>query len=681
MTVAEKIEMPTKSPTGDAGPLLGGRFRIDVSRRLVDMENGDNMVVQATDVQNPSAEYFAVISNPYSSFRLAMAQIMSEIHIPGMVDLMAHGKVQFSEIEACYVSVFEMPRGGRLYREGDAPLPEILVLDLVVSTVATCLLNLQKNGMTHRGIRADNLFVADNSQSEFLLGEAITMAPGSAQPAVYEPLECVMAHPMGRGDGSPSDDIYATGVLILHLVGGKLPAADLSPDEIYTKKLELGSFAALTEGMSLSTRVSDVLAGTLHDDPKRRWDAETLLHWREAIGDTPRRGRGDRHAFGKILFQSEEYSAPRVLAHAMTRKSKAALELIENGKLAKWVKSALRDEDAATKIEQIQASANSSRGDKRFDTAAVAQAVRLLDPDGIFWYRNVAFGRGALGPLLLWAFQNDDAEMKKDLMELLETALLQTVSVEETRSSKGRQLEWVPESALTRCYDYMRRKRDVGYGLERCLYELNPKTPCLSPLVLGSHVRNVPEFIEIAEKKLAASNGQGNPFDRHSAAFITSKAKGLDKYLRMLAASAPGTSANALAQIKLFAKLQAAAHPGPLPGFCRWMEETQKPVLAKIRSRLRREVVSQKFQEAKKSGNLAAILKETDIERQLAEDTHEYEIALATSAESERIAAYLEGASEQRRQDAAHYGIWITSVLAITTLVTSMTISALYFLG
>ncbi|MDF2366768.1 hypothetical protein [Sneathiella sp.] len=681
MTVAEKIDKPTESSTASAGPVLAGRFRIDLSRRLGDLESGANMVVQATDVQDSSAKYFAVVSNPYSSFRRAMAQAMTESHIPGMVDLLAHGKVQFSETDICYVSVFDMLRGGGLYREGDAPLEENTVLDLVLPTVMACLQNLHKSGLTHRGIRAGNLFFADDSRIELLLGEAVTAAPGSAQPDVYEPLQSAMAHPMGRGNGTPADDIYAVGVLMLHLLGGRLPAADLSADEIYMKKLELGSFAALTEGMILSTRVSDVLAGVLQDDPKRRWDAETLLHWREAIGETPRRGRGDRHAFGKILFQSEEYSSPRLLAHAMTRKPKAALELIENGKLVKWVKGALRDEDAATRIEQIQASAASSRSDKRFDTAAVTQAVRLLDPDGVFWYRDVAFCRGALGPLLLWAFQNDDTEMKKALTDLLESSLLQTVSIEEARASKDRHVEWVPESALISCYNYMKQKRDVGYGLERCLYELNPKSPCLSPLVLGSHVRNVSEFIEIAEKKLISSNGQGNPFDRHAAAFITSKAKGLDKYLRMFAANAPGTSVHALVQIKLFAKLQAVAHPGPLPGFCRWMEETQKPILLKIRSRLRREVVNQKFQEAKKSGNLAAILSETDIERQLIEDTREYENALATAGEAERVAAYLEGASEQRKQEAALYGSWITSVLAITSLVTSMVVSALYFLG
>lgn len=681
MTVAQKIDTPEESPTDSAGPVLDGRFSVNLSQRLSDFESGLNMAVEATDLQDASAEYFAVVSNPYSDYRHPYAQLMKESRLPGMIELMAHGKMRFSETDICYVSVFEKPRGGPLYREGDVPVEESLVLNLVLPTVAGCLKFLHKSGLAHRGIRADNLFFSDEKKRSLVLGEAITAAPGSAQPAVYEPLETAMAHPMGRGDGTPADDIYAVGVLILHLLGGKLPASDLSDDEIYKKKLEMGSFAALTEGMSLSSLVIDVLAGVLHDDPVQRWDAKTLLNWREEITSAPRRGRGDSLAFGKIRFQSEEYSSPRTLAHAMMRKPKAALEIIENGKLVKWVKSAVRDEEAAAKIAQIQASVSSSRSDKHSGTAAVTQVIRLLDPDGVFWYRDVSFCRGALGPLLLWAFQKDDTEMKKTLTELLASSLLQTVTAEEMRGSAERRAEWVPETALNSCYDHLKNKQDIGCGLERCLYELNPKAPCLSPLVLGSHVSNVAEYIEIAEKKMSSSNGQVNPLDRHAAAFIMCKAKALRKYLKTLAANAPGTAANALAQIKIFAKLQATAYPKPLPGFCRWMEEMQKPVLAKIRSRLRQEFVSKKFQEAKKTGNMGAILKLTDIERQLAVDSREYDNALATAEEAGRVAAYLEGASQQRKLDAARYGTWITSVLAITSLVTSMIVSALYFLG
>ena len=682
MTLAEKMDIPPLEAIENGEALLQGRFRIELSQRLDWLESGANNVVRATDIQDPSAEQFAVISDPYSVYRPSIAQMMLEGRIPGMVDLMAHGVVHFSNTDIRYVSVFDMPSGGAFFNESEGPVSENLVLDFVLPPLTRCLQILHKGGLTHRGIRADNLFFADAGRSELLIGEAVTSAPGSAQPAVYEPVESALAHPMGRGDGAPEDDIYAVGVLLLHLVGGKLPAAALRADEIYEKKQEYGSFELLTDGVSLSPRISDVLAGLLNDDPKRRWNIDTLANWRDSIKESPRRGRGDRRAFAKIPFESEEYNSPRLLAHAMMRKPKAAVELIESGRLEKWARNSLRDDDLAKAIANIHTHAKGApRGQKRNATTAVTQATRLLDPMGILWYRDLIFARGALGSLLLWAYQQDDQEMKKSLSELLESGLMSTLAVEEIREIKERRGDWMAESVTSNCFEYMKRKRDIGFGLERCLYDILLRAPCLSPLVLGSHVRNVQEFIEVSETKLASSNGQGNPFDRHAAAFIATKSNGIDKHIRSLALTAPGSVQSQLIQLKLFAQLQAAAHPSPLPGYCRWAEEMLKPVFAKIRSRLRRKVVDQRLQEAKKSGIIGNILSATDIERQIDAAAQEYEAVLASASDAARMADYLANGTEQRRIAADRYGAWITSVLAITSLLTSMVMSALYFLG
>ncbi len=680
MTVAEKIDKPIEQEAASTDAVLEGRYSVDFSRRLADLESSANTAVLANDLQDSSSECFAVISSPYSTYRQSLAQLMSESCIPGMVELLAHGSIRTSDTDACYVSIFEMPRGGLLYRDGSEPLTENMVFDRVLPAVVDCLQILHKNKLAHRGIRANNIFFADLNREHLLLGEPVTSAPGSAQPVVYEPITSAMAHPMGRGEGTPADDIYAVGVLILHLLCGKLPAAELSASEIYKQKLEFGSFAALTEGISLSSRVKDVLAGLLHDDPKRRWDVATLARWRDAIADPPRRGRGDSPAFGKILFESEEYNSPRLLAYAMAQNQKAALELIESGRLTKWINGSLRDETIAKKMVLIYEGGTLVRSEKHYAHTAVARAIHLLDPDGACWYRDIVFGRGALGSLMLSAFQDDNAELKKTIAELLETNLMHTIAVNEVRTDKERNAEWMPASSISNCNDYMKQKQNIGFGLERCLYALNPGSPCLSPLVLGGDVRNIPQLIDVAEKKLSSSNGQGNPFDRHIAAFVAVKSKGLDKHLKILAHKAPGSAEQMLVQLRILAKLQAAAHPLPLPGFCRWTEEMLKPVFAKIRSRLRREIVSQKFHEAKKSGSMVAILNATDIERQLAADAREYDEALAVADEGDRIAVYLEKSVEQRRTAAMRYGAWITSVLAITSLMSSMILSALYFL-
>ena len=682
MSLAETMESETEPVAQGHNAVLRGRFRIDLARRLDFLGSGENQAVQAFDTQNPSAEYFAVISNPYSMIRQRLAERMSESLIPGMIEFLARGTVPFSETDIRYVSVFDMPRGGLFFNAANGPVTEKEIFDQVLSPVSQCLAALHKVKLTHRGIHADNLFFADEARQEVVLGEAITSAPGSGQPVVYETLENAMAHPMARGEGVAADDIYAVGVLIVHLLGGALPAADMSADEIFAGKVKNGSFAFLTEGLTLSQRISDLLAGLLQDDVQARWTTEMLVDWRDKIKETPRRGRGDRRGFSKLAFGDEEYNSPRLLAQAMRAKPMAALELVKNGQLAKWVKSALREEETTTKISRIQSeSSGGSNRHKRNATTAVAQATYMLDPEGPFWFNNVSFSLGGLGSLVLWAFHKDDMELKKTLGELFESGLLLNIVSDQTGGSNGRRLDRISEDEVLSCKEHMRRKKDPGFGLERCLYELNRHTPCLSPLVLGHHVRNVREFIEVAEKKMVSANGQANPFDRHAAGFIASKTKGIDQFLLPMSGSAPGSADHAIIELKLFARLQSATHPAPLPGFCRWAEETLKPVFGKIMSRLRREVVNQRFQVAKKSGSLPELLRATDIERQLAADAKEYQGALAAAGNADRMAAYLANGTEQRRNAADRYGAWITSVLAITSLVTSMVVSALYFIG
>ncbi|WP_340149291.1 hypothetical protein [uncultured Sneathiella sp.] len=681
MSLAETMESETEPVAPGHNGVLRGRYRVDLSRRLDFLASGENLAVQAFDTQDSTAQYFAVISNPYSVIRQRLAERMSESLIPGTVELLARGAVAFSDSDTRYVSVFEMPRGGPFFNAADGPVAEKQIFDQVLTPVAQCLAALHKVKLTHRGIRADNLFFADDARQDVVLGEAITSAPGSGQPMVYETLENAMAHPMARGEGGAADDLYAVGVLIVHLLGGAQPAADMSAEEIFAGKCKQGSFAFLTEGMTLSQRVSDLLAGLLQDDPQARWTTDMLVNWREKIKDTPRRGRGDRRGFSKLAFGDEEYNSPRLLVQAMRAKPMAAMELLKSGQLAKWVKSALREEETAAKISHLHGdTGRGSNRKKRNATTAVAQATYLLDPEGPFWFNNVSFSLGGLDSLVLWAFHKDDTELKKSLTELFESGILLNI-VTEHPSGNGRRLDWISESELFVCMEHMRRKKDPGAGLERCLYELNRHTPCLSPLMLGYHVRSVREFIEVAEKKMVSANGQANPFDRHAAGFIAAKTKGIDQFLQPMSGAAPGSADHALIEVKLFARLQSAVHPGPLPGFCRWAEEALKPVFSKFKSRLRREVITQKFQSAKKSGSLIEILKAMDIDRQLAADAKEYHSALATAGQAERMAAFLANGTEQRRQAAARYGAWITSVLAITSLVSSMVVSALYFIG
>ena len=102
--------------------------------------------------------------------------------------------------------------------------------------------------MTHRAIRPDNVLSRRRGQ-QVTLGAAWAAPPAMHQPTVFEAPFSAMCHPAGRGDGTSADDIYALGVLLLVLAAGQIPMANLDDATIISRKLDLGSFAALTAGV------------------------------------------------------------------------------------------------------------------------------------------------------------------------------------------------------------------------------------------------------------------------------------------------------------------------------------------------------------------------------------------------------------------------------------------------
>lgn len=682
MTVTEETIMREDASPDKSEGLLNGRFRVDLSARLNTFDTGMNQAFKVTDIRNSDADLFAIVANPYNVHRKSLLAVMESRAIPGMIDLRARGPVTFGSADIRDTFVFDRPKGARVVPDAENPLSEKQVLEKILPSITETLLILHPGEIPHRGIRADNLFYTDESRRGVLLGEGVTAPGGSVQPTVYEPLESASAHVFGRGDGLPGHDIYALGVLIVHLLGGVLPRADLSDEDLYVQKLEHGSYTLLTEGLALSSRVAELLRGALQDNPYRRWDVTMLAHWREVVNDPPKQGPGDRIATGSIIFDEKEFLSPRLLAHAMKKKPGNAYQLLESDKLSTWTRNALHDAETADEISDIALSqTGAAPGHRRNEMTAVARACSLLDPRGVFWFRDVSFARSGLGNLLVNAIQMDMASIKSAIAELLESGLLLSVVINDSVGPIKKRRGWISYADASHCFEHMKSKSDPGFGLERCLYELNPDVACLSSITLGSNVRNMRQFIDIIEKKLLSSGGSDNPFDRHSAAFIAAKSRGVGKILIQIGSAEPESVTEAVARLALFSALQNMYHPAPLPGLCLWAEAVLRPVFGKIRSRLRREIIEQRFEIAKKSGSLEKILSATDIQRQLKADEKEYSQALTMAAMTEKTAVHLEHAVEERKMAAARYGSWITAVLAIASLATSMMVSSLYFIG
>ena len=662
--------------------ILRDRYKILLNSPLPHMDSGENRAYAVEDRQNSSAKLYAVVSHPGVPYRDELAQRLTSKSAPGMMELHSHGLVNFGPLDSRYVFVFDLPTHGRAFTDEKGPLGEQEVLGKIVPRILDTIIDFAARGESHRGIRADNIYYMDDDRLGLVLGECVTNPPGALQPAIYEPLESANSMPYGRGDANIMADIYALGVLIVHLLGGVLPGEGRSSTELYAAKLQQGSYAVLVPKIPASSRVGFLLAGLLNDDPSRRWNVEVLKRWRDGVYERPRPGFGDRRAPGPLVFEEVEYVSPRLLALALTQRPSQGYAMLENGKLESWVKNSLNDKDAGAQFHEIVSRARStSRGLRRNEIQAISRASAILDHQGSLWYRDITFSRGGFNSLLAYAFQ-EGGPVKNTIAEILEGGLLLDIIYSEAKqrgSDRKKDESWMKLGLASDCFEFMEKRNHAGYGLERCLYELNPTISCLSSVMDGVHVQDVVQLIEVLEAKALKAEGKINPYDRHVAAFIAARSKRLNKQIQELTSLKEGSVDYVYALAMLFARLQNLMSPSPKPGLCLWVGELIKPLINKIHSDIRREFVKSKYEKVKESGSIEKILKAVDLKNNLRRDAKEYEQAIRAFVSVENSIAALENGTEFRKLASQKYGHWIASVISISALMASMGLSYLYF--
>jgi hypothetical protein len=202
-----------------------------------------------------------------------------------------------------------------------------------------------------------------------------------------------------------------------------------------------------------------------------------------------------------------------------------------------------------------------------------------------------------------------------------------------------------------------------GFGVERCLYELNPGQHCLSPLVESAHVVAIEELLPALERA-AGEQGDGVPFDRHIAAFIASRcAEDVSRSLGLAANREKPVDAT-IGLLALFATLQWRFGPSSLPGLTRWAAGNIQPVVATYHHRGARKRIEAEIPKLLKGGSLVDLynyLVTSDLRRR---DEAGFAAAVQQYAKLDLEIAFLEsgGASDPLR--ARRYGHQIAAACA-----------------
>lgn len=524
------------------------------------------------------------------------------------------------------VSFMTMPQGEPVMRMTGGqmqPIPERDIRHVILPQLLVTLRALHEFGVAHRALHPSRLFYRSQGRSEISVGECFTTPAGLLMPVAFETIERAMADPAARGEGSPADDYYALGALILTLLLGRDLLAGRSEEQLLQSKVTQGSLAALVAGEEIPGGINTLLRGLLNDNPEDRWTAIEVARW---LDNTPPRVHGavNPWLFSRpVGFAGRNYSDRRALAHAMGKDVSAASSYIRRQDLAHWVTHYLpRTSNSPELINLVMHGDPRQRVSPKYNTPdhLVARFCALLDPIGPVRFRGFVAMPDGMGPLLAKAVADGTAG---------ENILNAMISM-----TQGGLINALSEIRMNACPDQLRDMRarfSLGSrlapievtgdeeSLYRLVYGLNPGLPCKAGAFKTLWVDSAETVLRQLDKVLLG-NTSVSVSDPHILAYLVANIRELmaryaDKLLTKM-----NPEVQLLQLLEIYGTLQAKFGLGPLKGLTGVFGARVEPQVRRLRSRTRREAALRKLEVLIKAGNVDELARAFNIGRLLASD-------------------------------------------------------------
>ena len=658
------------------GPvLLRERYLIDPSSPLGELDSPSARAYAVQDRQNLNRKVFALVCEPGLPLRTKVMAALRGATFPGMMPLVEWDTVYWPPLgQRCMAVIYARPQGGKLFMSATPEYGQINEHDLsrlVFDPLARAVNELARHGMTHGSIRPDNLFFMDEERTDVVLGECVSAPPGFNQPAALETIERALTSPGGRGEGTVGDDLFALGATLVCLLLGRNPVEDLSEDDLIAARTKWGSLTAYCGKTHIPLALVEPLRAILNDDPGQRWNREKLDLWVDGGSVTPTRVKLVPSSKTGFPFAGKEHHTARTLARAMTQNVGEAATAIKEGGLGLWLRRALKEVKRADKIVEIVHVAKARQGDwQGSDDVVVARVAMLLDPQAPIRYKGFSFLPEGYGPALAVEFtRGGDVQTAAEVVAR-ELPGFWLSAQQDTRLNKR---DIVKTFAQLRGFLQI---KEPGYGIERCLYELNPSLPCQSPLVTGDHVVAIEELLPSLDHKATRGETKARPMDRHIAAFIATRFdEDTEPHLRALAAAEKGMSL--IGMLSLLAFLQWRLRLGALYGLSSWVGGLLGPAINIYHSRTVRDEVERAIPRLVRQGSLPEIFDLIDDAEALTRDAKGHATAraefIAVEAEIKRLAdkGAARAAAERTGQRAAAAMSVVISLAAVAVVLVS----------
>lgn len=628
--------MASDQQSGAGGSVsLRDRYLIYPGTPLADLATPSAQAFHAEDRRDPKKSLFALIVHPGYPARIDALRALKGSEAPGLMTLVEWGPMDWPALSRKVMAlVYERPAGGRVMGSitGEfRPVSEAELVRKVVTPIFEALRVLRSHSVAHRAIRPTNMFWATAEKDRVILGDCATVLPAFEQPGLVETIESSMCQPAGRGPGSYADDLYSFGASLALLLQGRNPVSHLDEEAVLRRKIVQGSFAVLVGEERLSLQTSEVLRGTLCDDPHERWTTESLELWLSGRRLSPLLAKFEKRAARAMVFSGKEYSTARELAVAFCKNWDAVPQLVLDGRLELWLRRSLDQKDKADAIAAVTRDAVMAVNEKRtaaFDTM-VAKACMVLDSRAPIRYKTLAAMPDGIGGLLAMAMA-DGTELRIIAEAVMREVPKGYFETREAYSPENSMME-----ALFREQKAFLDRATLGNGIERVLYELNDAMPCISPFTVDDYVLDIRDLLPALNAAAKKVDGKNWPIDRHVAAFIGARAN-FDMERQMGDLVLPDPDRAVMGMLNLLALIQWRLGQGGLQGLATWVGTLMQPAISSFHSREKRAEIEKEIPRMAREGSLVELSRLLDAPEERAQDSHGFAEARAVWAAAQR---------------------------------------------
>jgi hypothetical protein len=657
---ADSGKAAAQSPPG----VLRDRYTVRSNQPIPEFATPNAEAFVTEDKRDPNRQLFALICRPELPPRVNVMRALKGATTMGFIPLVEWGTMLWPPIgRQCMTVIYERPQGRKLMSNLRTEFKRVDEYDIprkVVEPMVAAIKELTARGITHRSIRPTNMWFMDDGAERIALGDCVSQPPAFDQPLVFETVESGMANPVARGSGTFSDDLYSLGVTIIFLLLGRNPVAHLDEEHLLKQKIQQGSYNTLVGDERLPLPLVELLRGLLCDDPDQRWDIESLDLWLSGRRLSPLQSRMEKRAARGFPFNGKEYGNCRELAQAMARNWELAIPPVLEGKLELWLRRAVEDVERAGVIsEQVRMALNSGSDKRAGVDLMLCKVLIILDPTAPIRYKGFNAMPDGFGSALaaVMAQKGDSRLMAEIILRGVPSLWF------EARKS------YLPDNSLMegnfRELKAYLSQTAMGFGLERCLYEMNDSMPCQSQLLGEEYVVELKELLPALNAAAARRpDAKTWPVDRHVAAFMGARARSdIDRNLVQL--GDPEPSKSLMAMLNLFAVFQYRLGPETLPALAAWVGSLVGPVVTAFHSRDKRKELEKEIPKIIRRGSVVELYNLLESTEARNKDEHEFSWAQAQYHAADEEVKRIQTESDERSLEATRIGKQTAAVVGI----------------